>query len=161
MENGNGNGGHIAQNGSPPQVNGRAISLLRNLTNGERDAALAALVGTPVLLTDGQVAVLGGSTSQRIAKARNGAKPKRPKPSRKTLDDLGYLMAWVEDVTNAACWWNDDYRNRELGFLARAFCEWAAQHPDFQWPATLAKTVNALGAVICTIVEVNRRNDYR
>src|SRR5262249_11767574 len=150
----------IPQNGPPVQVGGRALSHIRNLANGRRDAELAALhtSGAAIVPTLGQLATLGGSTSARVAKALNGQKPKRPRPAQQTLASLGVLLKDAENLVHSPCWWNADYRASELAHLDRRLADWFRAHPDFEewrdaWPAAVATAVNVLWALIATMIE--------
>jgi hypothetical protein len=86
----------------------------------------------------------------RINTALNGSRPRRLKPSAKTLADLGRLLQEAETVLNSTAWLNDTYRERELACLDRRFGEFNVAHPDLeQWqslgelPALLADAFNA------------------
>src|SRR5262249_10582778 len=112
--------------GPPAQVSARGLFHLLGLPNGERDAALAALLasGASIKPTAPLWGKIGATTPQRIAKAKNGHKPKRSRPPQKMLASLGVLLKDADQLVHSPCWWNADYRASELAYLDRQLADW-------------------------------------
>ena len=79
----------------PEQVGGRAVTHWKNLDPKSRAKRVAEHVGSPVVLTRSQWALLAGSSTTGINAALNGSKPKPPlSPAQ---NDLRVLLKDVEE----------------------------------------------------------------
>jgi hypothetical protein len=95
--------------------------------------------------------------------AQSPARPRRLRPSPKTVAELRALLAETDGVLNSTRWWHEDYQETELAFLDRRFGDWNAKHPDLEeWqalgtlPATLAAAFYVTWGVIATSVAHSR-----
>jgi hypothetical protein len=106
-----------------------------------------------------QVAELFGVPVTRLDEARNGSRPRRPKPKPETLAELDRLFKTVRNAAGAMRWRGDDYQYDELSAIDRQIAKFRAEHPDVQdWrtlgglPAILEHAVDALAYLVETIV---------
>jgi hypothetical protein len=148
--------------GTPPNRNGglkgavsaRTLARLRSQPLDEAAKVLAGVLAEqrPIKPTKQLLSTASGVSIHRISKAQNGSRPRRPKPSPKMAELLSLLQE-TESVLNSPNWWNDSYRQSELGFLDRRFNDFHAAHPDIEaWPVPCATAFNVAWLLIATTV---------
>jgi hypothetical protein len=166
MTNGSGSIAHPLPGNNA--VSARALALARNWPPGQRDKLAASIIadGKPVKASKQLVALLCATTIPRIDIALNGSRPRRPKPSRKTLAELDTLFKVVRNAAGAMRWRGEDYQRDELLLIDRQISKFLVAHPDVQdWrslggsAAQLEHAVDALAFLVETIV-VNDLRGY-
>jgi hypothetical protein len=145
-------------NGVKGAVSARALARLRSQSPDEAAKVLADVLAQqrPIKPTKQLLSTASGVSIQRISKAQNGSRPRRPGPSPKTLAELRALLAEAESILNSTSWWNEGYRETELAFLDRRFAGFNVAHDIEAWkslgalPATLAAAFRVASNVIAT-----------
>jgi hypothetical protein len=157
-------------NGHNGDVSALSLALLRKKPPDEAAKALAGILSENRSIKPNKQLLSRecGVSVGRINVALNGSKPRRPKPSPKTLAELDTLFKTVRNAASAMRWRGIDYQHDELQAIDRQISKFLAAHPDVvvDWrtfgglPVILEHAVDALAFLVETIA-ANDRVGYR